>query len=490
MGHAGADAEVGLPHRRRDRRRPGPRPAGGAPRRLLVEAGLATPDELLARYDEVGWQVRRVAEEVLARAEADQRGRGRGAAGPAPPGAGGPRRRRGRPTRAAGPSAAARLEAFGGRLPEQAGPLTLAQTINADAHRRAGRQPGSGGLRRGRGGARAASTGSPRACGTGSAPAGSSTRCSTRRRSSAWRSAPGWPGCCRSRRSSTWPTCTTPRTSCAARRPRMQFFSQGAYRNPMVVRVAGLAYQEGFGGHFHNDNSVAVLRDIPGLVVAVPGPARRRRADAAHLPGRGRRSTAASACSWSRSRSTTPGTCYGDGDNGWLAPYAAAGRLGARRTSRSAGPASTATGERPDHRHVRQRGADVAAGRGPAGRARASACRVVDLRWLSPAAGGRPGPRGGGDRPGADRRRDPPHRRGRRGRAGRAGRRRLRRRGPPGRRGRLVRSARSGRATRPGLRRARSTQGAHSLLGAGRPYLSTRIGAPLARGARTVWTTR
>jgi len=50
----------------------------------------------------------------------------------------------------------------------------------------------------------------------------------------------------------------------------MQFFSNRAYDNPMVVRIAGLAYQKGFGGHFHNDNSVAVLRDIPGLVVAVP----------------------------------------------------------------------------------------------------------------------------------------------------------------------------------------------------------------------------
>jgi 2-oxoisovalerate dehydrogenase E1 component len=50
----------------------------------------------------------------------------------------------------------------------------------------------------------------------------------------------------------------------------MSFFSSGAYRNPLVVRVAGLAYQEGFGGHFHNDNGVAVLRDIPGLVVACP----------------------------------------------------------------------------------------------------------------------------------------------------------------------------------------------------------------------------
>lgn len=48
------------------------------------------------------------------------------------------------------------------------------------------------------------------------------------------------------------------------------FFSNGQYANGMVVRIAGLAYQKGFGGHFHNDNSVAVLRDIPGLVLAVP----------------------------------------------------------------------------------------------------------------------------------------------------------------------------------------------------------------------------
>ncbi|HWU87160.1 MAG TPA: transketolase C-terminal domain-containing protein, partial [Kofleriaceae bacterium] len=50
----------------------------------------------------------------------------------------------------------------------------------------------------------------------------------------------------------------------------LQFFSGGRYRNPMVVRIAGYGYQKGFGGHFHNDNSVAVLRDIPGLVVASP----------------------------------------------------------------------------------------------------------------------------------------------------------------------------------------------------------------------------
>ncbi len=53
----------------------------------------------------------------------------------------------------------------------------------------------------------------------------------------------------------------------------LSFFSDGQYTNGMVVRVAGLAYQKGFGGHFHNDNSVAALRDIPGLHLAVPADA-------------------------------------------------------------------------------------------------------------------------------------------------------------------------------------------------------------------------
>ncbi|MFC4821346.1 thiamine pyrophosphate-dependent enzyme [Dokdonella ginsengisoli] len=47
----------------------------------------------------------------------------------------------------------------------------------------------------------------------------------------------------------------------------LQFFSNDQYRNPMLVRIAGLGYQRGFGGHFHNDNSIAALRDIPGIVV-------------------------------------------------------------------------------------------------------------------------------------------------------------------------------------------------------------------------------
>lgn len=50
----------------------------------------------------------------------------------------------------------------------------------------------------------------------------------------------------------------------------LSFFSSGQYQNPMVIRIASLAYQKGFGGHFHNDNSIAVLRDLPGVIVACP----------------------------------------------------------------------------------------------------------------------------------------------------------------------------------------------------------------------------
>jgi 2-oxoisovalerate dehydrogenase E1 component len=50
----------------------------------------------------------------------------------------------------------------------------------------------------------------------------------------------------------------------------LSFFSRGQLKNPTVVRIAGLGYQKGFGGHFHNDDSLAVLRDLPGVIVAVP----------------------------------------------------------------------------------------------------------------------------------------------------------------------------------------------------------------------------
>jgi len=101
----------------------------------------------------------------------------------------------------------------------------------------------------------------------------------------------------------------------------MQFFSRGAFRNPTVVRVAGLAYQEGFGGHFHNDNGLAVLRDIPGLIVALPASA----ADAAPML---RTCLASAEMDGSVCVFLEPIALYhtrdlhAEGDGGWLARYA------------------------------------------------------------------------------------------------------------------------------------------------------------------------
>ncbi|WP_239000894.1 thiamine pyrophosphate-dependent enzyme [Jiangella asiatica] len=98
----------------------------------------------------------------------------------------------------------------------------------------------------------------------------------------------------------------------------LSFFSTAQYRNPLVVRIAGLAYQRGFGGHFHNDNGVAVLRDIPGLVVACPS----RGDDAAAML---RTCLAAAAVDGTVSAFLEPialyhtRDLYSDGDGGWLA---------------------------------------------------------------------------------------------------------------------------------------------------------------------------
>jgi 2-oxoisovalerate dehydrogenase E1 component len=50
----------------------------------------------------------------------------------------------------------------------------------------------------------------------------------------------------------------------------LQFFSNGQWANPMVIRIASFGYQRGFGGHFHNDASIAAIRDIPGVIIACP----------------------------------------------------------------------------------------------------------------------------------------------------------------------------------------------------------------------------
>src|SRR5262249_14555779 len=90
--------------------------------KLLVESGVATPDEVIARYDHLGWQVRTVAEEVIGEPKLTSATDVAAPLAPRPP----------LPVaQAVARAGADRSAAFGGKLPEQAGPLTLAQAINA-----------------------------------------------------------------------------------------------------------------------------------------------------------------------------------------------------------------------------------------------------------------------------------------------------------------------------------------------------------------------
>jgi 2-oxoisovalerate dehydrogenase E1 component len=101
----------------------------------------------------------------------------------------------------------------------------------------------------------------------------------------------------------------------------LKFFSDGQYSNPMVTRIAAYGYQQGFGGHFHNDNAVGVLRDIPGLIIASPA----RPDDAAAML---RTCVAAAVADGSTSVFIEPialyhtRDLYEENDELWLSPYA------------------------------------------------------------------------------------------------------------------------------------------------------------------------
>jgi 2-oxoisovalerate dehydrogenase E1 component len=154
----------------------------------------------------------------------------------------------------------------------------------------------------------------------------------------------------------------------------LQFFSQGAYRNGMVIRIAGYGYQKGFGGHFHNDDAVGVLRDIPGIVIASPG-----RPDDAAAQLRTCLESArvdGSVCVF-----LEPIALYHtrdlheDGDEGWLAPAAGEAPLGAARVYGDGGDltiVSWANGLRMSLRVARRL------------EAQGVRARVLDLRWLAP----------------------------------------------------------------------------------------------------------
>jgi 2-oxoisovalerate dehydrogenase E1 component len=157
----------------------------------------------------------------------------------------------------------------------------------------------------------------------------------------------------------------------------LQFFSNGQYRNPMVVRIAGYGYQKGFGGHFHNDDSVAVLRDIPGIVVASPSLGD----DAAAML---RTCVAAAAVDGSVCVFLEPIALYHtrdlhvDGDDGWLTPYPPVDAhvpIGSARVHGDGLDLTILTFGNGLRLSLRAARSLEAAG---------IHCRVVDLRWLVP----------------------------------------------------------------------------------------------------------
>lgn len=156
----------------------------------------------------------------------------------------------------------------------------------------------------------------------------------------------------------------------------LPFFSNGQFTNPMVVRIAGLGYQKGFGGHFHNDNSVAVLRDIPGLILACPS----QGADAAMMLRECVRLAREEqrVCVFLEPIALYPmRDLHEAGDGGWMQIYPAPGeRIGLGEIGVAGeGPValiSFANG----HLMCRQAQARL--------QADGIETRVIDLRWLSP----------------------------------------------------------------------------------------------------------
>ena len=157
----------------------------------------------------------------------------------------------------------------------------------------------------------------------------------------------------------------------------LSYFSRAQYRNPMVVRVAGLAYQKGFGGHFHNDNSVAALRDIPGLVIACPA----RPDDAAAMLAT---CLAAADADGTVSVFLEPIALYHErdllaaGDDAWLARLPAQlqpSPIGSARCHGDGRDLTIVTFGNGLRMSLRAAGRLAADGIG---------CRVLDLRWLAP----------------------------------------------------------------------------------------------------------
>jgi 2-oxoisovalerate dehydrogenase E1 component len=372
LGHAGSDAEVSY-RSQAEVEADYARDPLIATARLIVTAGLLSPEQVISRYEALRTRVRTIADEAVTHRRLASRAEVTGPLAPRHPD------QVARQAAVAG-TPAARAGAFGRGLPEEAGPLTLADTINralADAlvaypelmvfGEDVGRKGGVYGVTRGL----ARRFGVSRVFDTlldEQAILGLGLGA-------------GISGLLPVPEIQYLAYLHNAEDQLRGEAASMQFFSAGQYRNPMVVRVAGLAYQKGFGGHFHNDNAVGVLRDIPGLVVAVPSraqdaaPMLRTCLAAAHVDG--------AVCVF-----LEPIALYHTrdlhqpGDGGWLSPYAGPGHWAQEHVpigrGRSYGRGTDLTmvtfgNGVPMSLRVARRLAAGGAG-----------VRVLDLRWLAP----------------------------------------------------------------------------------------------------------
>ena len=159
----------------------------------------------------------------------------------------------------------------------------------------------------------------------------------------------------------------------------LSFFSDGQFDNPMLVRIASFAYQKGFGGHFHNDNAIGALREIPGMILATPSrgddAARMLRAclSMAHVCRR-------VVCFLEPIALYHEKDLFEEGDGGWLGDYPAPGEvlwpgeIGVHRAGDTdVALVSYANGVRLCLRAART-----------LEREHGIRARVLDLRWLNP----------------------------------------------------------------------------------------------------------
>lgn len=158
----------------------------------------------------------------------------------------------------------------------------------------------------------------------------------------------------------------------------LAYFSQGQFTNPFILRVAGLAYQKGFGGHFHNDNSLAIFRDLPGVIVAVPSngadAVKMMRACVREANANGRVVIFVEPIALYMTKDL-----YTEGDKGWSFPYPdyedeiAVGEIGVFGEGKDLCIISYGNG----YYYSRQAALDLESKFGVR-------CRVIDMRWIAP----------------------------------------------------------------------------------------------------------